>query len=257
MNRIDELFRKKNEKVLSVYFTAGYPYLGSVEEIITLIEKNGGDMVEIGMPYSDPLADGPVIQETGKIAIANGMTVRKLFGQLAGIRKKSSIPLLLMGYFNPVMQFGFENFCRAAAESGIDGLIIPDLPLYEYEKYYHNTVEENGLKNIFLITPETPDERIRKIDEVSSGFIYLVSSSSTTGKTQKFGEEQVACFKRVKEMNLQNPVMAGFGIYNRETLEQAWTYCNGAITGSALMREFKKGRPVSETIENFFHLLKS
>lgn len=256
MNRIDKLFREKEGNLLSVYFTAGYPWLNSVEEIILSAEKNGANMMEIGIPYSDPLADGPVIQETGKTAIANGMTIKNLFSQLHGIRKKTSIPLLLMGYLNPIMQFGFTRFCREASDTGIDGLIIPDLPLFEYENHYKDDILSCDLKNIFLVTPDTSDERIRKIDEASTGFLYLVSSASTTGKTQEFGQKQLEYFKRVNSLKLKNPLMAGFGIYNRETLDQAFCYCNGAIVGSAFMREFQKGKPVEETVHNFFQSLK-
>lgn len=256
MNRIDKLFKEKKEKILSVYFTAGYPEIDSVEELILSIERNGGDMIEIGIPYSDPLADGPVIQETGKIAIAKGMTIRNLFQQLTGIRKKSSIPLLMMGYINPILQYGFENFCKSAAETGIDGLIIPDLPVPEYVSLYRDIVISNNLKNIFLITPDTPEPRIREIDEVSTGFLYLVSSASTTGKTREFGPEQLGYFKRISEMKLKNPLMAGFGIYNYTTFQQACTYCNGAIVGSAFMRELLKNEPVEETVVNFLKTLK-
>ena len=255
MNRIDKLFQRKREKILSVYFTAGYPELNTVEKIIISADKNGADMIEIGIPYSDPLADGPVIQETGKTAIANGMTIKNLFSQLTGIREKTSIPILLMGYINPVMQFGFTHFCKEAADKGIDGLIIPDLPLLEYKNHYRDTVIANDLRNIFLITPDTSDERIRKIDEACTGFLYMVSSASTTGKTKHFGQDQINYFKRIKSMELKNPVMAGFGIYNHETLGQAFSWCNGAIIGSAFMREFQKGKPLEETVVDFFKAL--
>jgi tryptophan synthase alpha chain len=252
MNRIDNLFSTKKEKILSVYFTAGYPTLNSVEEIILLLEKNGADMIEIGIPYSDPLADGPVIQETGKIAIENGMTIKNLFSQLQNIRKKTSVPLLLMGYFNPVLQFGFQNFCESAAGAGIDGLIIPDLPMKEYERQFKQIVTANNLKNIFLITPDTSDERIRQIDSVSSGFIYMVSSASTTGKTKSFSEEQLGYFKRIASMKLKNPAIAGFGIYNRETKEQVFRYVNGAIVGSAYMRALKDTDSLEKSTAGFF-----
>jgi tryptophan synthase alpha chain len=257
MNRIDSLFHRKKEKVLSVYFTAGYPVLNSVRNIILSLERNGADMIEIGIPYSDPLADGPVIQETGKIAIAGGMTINNLFSQLEGIREESSIPLLLMGYINPVLQYGYERFCRHAAQRGIDGIIIPDLPVFEYEKNYKDTVIANDLRNIFLITPETPETRIRKIDEASTGFLYIVSSASTTGKTKEFGSEQQDYFKRIRSMKLKNPLMAGFGIYNPETLNQAFISCNGAIVGSAFMREFIKGKPIEDTVSDFLMFMKS
>jgi tryptophan synthase alpha chain len=256
MNRIENLFRTKAKKILSVYFTAGYPSLNSVEEIILLLEKNGADMIEIGIPYSDPLADGPVIQETSKKAIANGMTMKNLFLQLQNIRRKASVPLLLMGYINPVLQFGFQNFCKCAAEAGIDGIIIPDLPMKEYEREYRKIFNEYDLKNIFLITPDTSEKRIRQIDELSTGFLYLVSSASTTGNTGSFSEEQLGYFKRIALMKLKNPVIAGFGIHNRETKEQVFSYVNGAILGSAYMRALKEGDSIEIATAAFFKSLK-
>lgn len=256
MNRIDKLFLTKKEKILSVYFTAGYPSPDSVEKIILLLEENGADMVEIGIPYSDPLADGPVIQETSKVAIENGMTIKSLFSQLKNIRKKCTIPLLLMGYINPVLQFGFTSFCKRAADAGIDGLIIPDLPLPEYEKHYRKTVEENHLKNIFLITPDTSETRVRRIDELSTGFIYLVSSASTTGKSESFGEQQLNYFSRIASMGLNNPAMAGFGIYNRDTLAQVHDHLPGAIIGSAYLRALKSNNSIEEDTAGFFRSLK-
>ncbi len=256
MNRIDKLFLTKKEKILSVYFTAGYPSLDSVEEIILLLEKNGADMIEIGIPYSDPLADGPVIQETSKIAIANGMTMKNLFLQLHNIRKKTSVPLLLMGYLNPVLQFGFQEFCESAATAGIDGLIIPDLPMQEYEREYKKIVTANNLKNIFLITPDTSTDRIKKIDELSSGFIYMVSSASTTGKTKTFSDDQIKYFKKIASMNLKNPAIAGFGIHNRETKEQVFKYVNGAIVGSAFMRALKEYDSIETATDVFLKSLK-
>lgn len=255
MNRIDNLFLTKKDKILSVYFTAGFPSLNTVEEIILLLDKSGADMIEIGIPYSDPLADGPVIQETGKIAIENGMTIKNLFSQLKNIRKKTSIPLLLMGYMNPVMQFGFEPFCKIASDIGIDGLIIPDLPMQEYEIVYKKTVTENNLKNIFLITPDTSEERIRQIDSLSTGFIYMVSSASTTGKTKSFGVDQLSYFERVASMKLKNPALAGFGIHNRETKEQVFRYVNGAIIGSAYMRALQTSGSIKAATEGFMKSL--
>ena len=255
MNRIDKLFQTKKEKILSIYFTAGFPSVDSVEKIILLLEKNGADMIEIGIPYSDPLADGPVIQETGKAAIENGMTLENLFLQLTGIRKRASVPLLLMGYINPIMQFGFTRFCQTAAGAGIDGLIIPDLPLREY-KNYRETVIANNLKNIFLITPDTSEQRIRQIDDLSTGFVYLVSSASTTGKTITFDDNQIKYFKRISSMKLKNPAMVGFGIYNRETLEHVFSYCQGAIVGSAYLRALQMSNSLEEDTSDFFKSLK-
>jgi tryptophan synthase alpha chain len=255
MNRIDKLFQTKKEKILSVYFTAGYPSPDSAEEIILLLEKNGADMVEIGIPYSDPLADGPVIQETSKSAIENGMTIKILFKQLKDIRKKCTIPLLLMGYINPILQFGFNSFCQNAAENGIDGIIIPDLPLSEYEKNYKMITERYNLKNIFLITSNTSEDRIREIDALSTGFIYLVSSASTTGKSEAFGEPQLNYFRRIASMGLKNPALAGFGIYNQETLAQVHRYLPGAIIGSAYLRSLKSNNSIKEDTARFFRSL--
>ena len=255
MNRIDNLFSTKKKNILSIYFTAGYPSLDSVENIIISLEKNGADMIEIGVPYSDPLADGPVIQETSKIAIANGMTMNNLFLQLKDIRKKVNIPLLLMGYLNPVVQYGFQRFCQSAADAGIDGLIIPDLPIQEYEREYMKIVTGHNLKFIFLITPDTSEERIRLIDALSTGFIYMVSSASTTGKTKSFNEEQISYFERIASMKLKNPVLAGFGIYNHETKEQVFGYVNGAIVGTAYLRALQSSDSIEEATAAFLNSL--
>ena len=255
MNRIDKLFEVRKKNILSIYFTAGYPSLNSTEKIILLLEKNGADMIEIGIPYSDPLADGPVIQETSKEAISNGMSIEQLFIQLKDIRKKTTIPLLLMGYLNPVLQYGFNDFCRKAAKIGIDGLIIPDLPVREFKEQFKEIMNMHDLKNIFLITPVTSDERIRDIDNCSSGFIYLVSSASTTGSTSGFNIRNIEYFKRVSSMKLKNPLMAGFGIHNRETLEQVSVFCQGAIIGSAFIRSLK-GHSIEEGVETFFESLR-
>lgn len=255
MNQLDRLFGSKKKNILSIYFTAGYPYIDSVEEIILLLEKNGADMIEIGIPYSDPLADGPVIQETSRIAIENGMTVENLFHQIKDIRKRTSIPLLLMGYLNPIIHYGFGRFCRTASGSGVDGLIIPDLPVAEYVKDYKKTVDDYNLRNVFLITPETSVPRIRQIDDLSSGFLYLVSSSSITGKTGSFGEEQLSYFRRISEMKLKNPVMAGFGIHNAETLSQVFSFGFGAIIGSAYMRSLEGAGSIEAATLEFFKSL--
>jgi tryptophan synthase alpha chain len=256
MNRIDKLFKSKKHKILSVYFTAGYPALDSLEKIIMLLEKNGADMIEVGIPYSDPLADGPVIQETGTVAIANGMTLDILLLQLKEVRRKVSLPLILMGYLNPILQFGFERFCDCAAKAGADGIIIPDLPLFEYENQYKKTFDSNNLKTIFLITPDTTSDRIRQIDDLSTGFIYMVSSAATTGNIKVFDNEQINYFRRISSMGLKNPIMAGFGIHNKETINQVHTYCNGAILGSAFMRHLQKSNSVEDGIEDFFRSLK-
>jgi tryptophan synthase alpha chain len=235
MNRINQKLQE-NKKILSIYFSAGYPSLNDTVQIIQDLEKNGVDMIEIGLPFSDPLADGPTIQESSTQALHNGMTTQVLFDQIKDIRKTVSIPLVIMGYYNPMLQFGMENFCRKCAEIGIDGLIIPDLPVDVYAREYKDTFEKYGLKNVFLITPQTSDERIHFIDSVSDGFIYMVSSASVTGSQSGFGSIQEDYFKRIADMNLKNPQIIGFGISNRETFNQATQFAKGAIIGSAFIK---------------------
>lgn len=236
MNRLNELFKNKKGPILSIYFTAGYPNLESTLDIAEALEKGGADFIEIGFPYSDPVADGPVIQASSQKALENGMTLSILFDQLKDLRKRVSIPILLMGYVNPVLQYGVENFCNKAAEVGVDGVIVPDLPMYEYENLYKNCFLDNKLSNIFLVTPQTSEERIRKIDELSNGFIYLLSSSSTTGKDLKVSNEADAYFKRIKDMDLKNPTMIGFGISDQKSFDKAAEYTRGAIVGSAFVK---------------------
>lgn len=235
-NRITSLFKRKDKNILSIYFTAGYPELYDTQTIISELGKSGADLIEIGMPFSDPVADGLVIQHSSDIALKNGMTINLLFGQLKEIRKSVSIPLILMGYLNPVMQYGIENFCKKCMETGIDGTIIPDLPLEIYEAEYKEIFEKNLLSNIFLITPQTTDERIRKIDAASTGFIYMVSSSSTTGVKGAVNEEQVSYFERISNMNLRSKLLIGFGISDKASFEKASGYANGAIIGSAFVK---------------------
>lgn len=236
MNRLNQLFANKKTPILSIYFTAGYPNLNSTLDIAEALEKAGADFLEIGFPYSDPLADGPVIQKSSQKALDNGMTVQVLFDQLRDLRKRVSIPVLLMGYFNPVLQYGVEKFCKACAEAGIDGVIIPDLPMYEYEGMYKDCFSKNNISNIFLVTPQTSDERIRRIDELSSGFIYLLSSSSTTGKNLAINEEAEKYFTRIKNMELKNPSIIGFGISNQQSFDKAAEFTRGAIVGSAFVK---------------------
>ncbi|HLP71266.1 MAG TPA: tryptophan synthase subunit alpha [Bacteroidales bacterium] len=255
MNRIEVLFTAKKKNILSVYFTAGFPHLDSVEEIILSLEKNGADMIETGIPFSDPLADGPVIQETSRTALGNGMSISNLFSQIRNIREKTNIPLLLMGYLNPVLQYGFEKFCHEASLCGIDGLIIPDLPMDEFIRDYKEISLRHGITNIFLVTPDTSEERIREIDNNSSGFIYMVSSASTTGKTNEFSERHISYFRKIAELKLQNPVLAGFGIFNRKTREQASAHVNGVIIGSAYVKALSDGRSIEEATKNFFRSL--
>lgn len=236
MNRINHIFGQKKSSILSIYFTAGYPTLESTLDIAEALEKAGADFLEIGIPYSDPLADGPVIQKSSQRAIENGMSVKVLFDQLRDLRKRVSIPVLLMGYFNPVFQYGVKEFCTSCGEVGIDGLIVPDLPMYEYEEMYKSCFEEHHLSNIFLITPQTTEERIRKIDELSNGFIYLLSTSSTTGKHLTISPEIENYFARIRKMNLKNPTMIGFGISDLASFGKACQYANGAIVGSAFVK---------------------
>ncbi len=226
----------ENNKLISIYFTAGYPKLDDTVEILQQLEKDGVDMIEIGLPFSDPLADGPTIQASSQLALKNGMTTEILFQQLKEIRNTVSIPLIIMGYFNPVLQFGVENFCKKCAEVGIDGLILPDLPLAEYEEHYAEIFKKYDLLNIFLITPQTSEERIRMIDTASEGFIYMVSSDSVTGSSSGFGVSQEEYFKRVESLQLKNPQIVGFGINNSGTFQQATKHAKGAIIGSAFIK---------------------
>lgn len=251
MNRINQLFQQKKNNILSIYFTAGHPSLSSTVEVIKTLEKSGVDMIEIGMPFSDPLADGPVIQDSSSKALKNGMSIKLLFEQLKDIRKEVNIPLLLMGYINPVYQFGIENFCKKCKEVGIDGVILPDLPLNEYQEQYQPYFEANDLRFTFLITPQTSPERVRMIDSISNGFIYMVSSSSTTGVKGSIADKQVEYFTRIKAMNLKNPLVIGFGISNRETFAHACNYANGAIIGSAFVRMLDESKQLAKDIEEF------
>lgn len=235
MNRINQKL-KENKKLLSIYFTAGYPALDDTVTIIQQLENCGVDMIEIGLPFSDPLADGPTIQASSTRALKNGMTTTLLFDQLKNVRKTVTIPLIIMGYFNPILQFGVEAFCKKCNEIGIDGLIIPDLPVDVYNENYKSIFEKYGLINVFLITPQTSAERINYIDSISKGFIYMVSSASVTGNQSGFGHEQTSYFKRINEMNLHNPQIVGFGISNNETFMQATKYAKGAIIGSAFIK---------------------
>ena len=234
MNRINSKLLE-NKKLLSIYFTAGYPSINDTVSIIQELEKNGVDMIEIGLPFSDPLADGPTIQASSTAALQNGMTTELLFEQLKNIRETVKIPLLIMGYFNPMYQYGIEIFCKKCSEIGIDGLIIPDLPLKEYQNQYKEIFENNNLKNIFLITPQTSTERIQEIDAISDSFIYMVSSASVTGSSNSFGENESNYFERIANLNLKNPQVIGFGINSKETFNAAIKHQKGAIIGSAFI----------------------
>ncbi len=235
MSRIQALFQNKKEKILSVYFTAGYPQLNDTTGLLNSLQESGVDMIELGMPYSDPIADGPVIQKSSAGALLNGMTIAKLFDQLKSFRKDINIPVILMGYLNPVLQFGFEKFCKQAAGLGIDGLIIPDLPPYEYESEYRSIVEKNKLDFIFLVTPETSADRILMLDKLSNGFLYAVSSSSTTG-TGKDPENMETYLKRLEGLKLKNPVLVGFGIGDKTAFERACRHARGAVVGTAYIK---------------------
>jgi len=250
-NRINKLFQDKKERILSVYFTAGYPNLEDTLPMIQELVKNGVDLIEIGMPFSDPVADGPVIQHSSLIALQNGMSIRKLFEQLKDIRKTVDIPLILMGYINPVLQYGVAAFCQKCKEIGIDGLIIPDLPMDVFEEEFKAVFEANDLHNIFLITPQTSEERLRKIDDVSTGFIYMVSSNSTTGAKSSVSEFQQQYFERVNSFGLKNPRLIGFGISNAETFANACQYASGAIIGSAFVKALDEDLPLTEKISRF------
>ncbi|HEY4108968.1 tryptophan synthase subunit alpha [Puia sp.] len=250
MSRITELFKRKNNRVLNVYCTAGFPRLDSTIEVMKALQDNGADLIELGMPYSDPLADGPVIQASSTKALENGMTIARLFEQLAAMRENIQLPVLLMGYMNPVLQYGFEKFCEAAAKAGVDGLILPDLPIYEFETEYGPVMKRYGLDFVFLVTPETSEARVRQVDALSSGFLYAVSSSSTTGKNKDLGEQE-AYFARLKQMRLGNPVLVGFGIRDRATFEAASKYANGAIIGTAYIRALEEAENIGTATKKF------
>lgn len=257
MNRLTRLFQTKKHPILSVYFTAGYPNLNDNLPILTALQKNGIDLAEIGIPFSDPMADGPVIQRSAGEALHNGMSLRLLFEQLKEIRKTISMPLILMGYLNPIMQYGFDRFCQSCSEVGIDGVIIPDLPFADYLANYKSIAESHDLKMIMLITPETSEERIRLIDQHTEGFIYLVSSASTTGAQQTFDESKQAYFSRVAGMNLRNPLLVGFGISNRATLEAATAHTNGAIIGSKFIQLLGENPSAEEAVRGLLAALKN
>ncbi len=256
-NRIDQVFQEKNGNILSVYFTAGFPQLNDTVTIMQSLQEAGADIIEIGVPFSDPVADGPTIQNSDTVALANGMSLNLLFEQIKDIRKTVHIPLIMMGYLNPIMQYGIERFCQSCQSVGIDGLIIPDLPVQEYLDEYKEIFEARGLYNIFLISPQTSENRIRQIDAQSKGFIYMVSSASITGAKSGISEEQVAYFERVKNMQLNNPALIGFGISNHETFSKACAYASGAIIGSAFIKMLENSADLQTDIRDFIHSVKS
>ncbi len=255
MNRIDQAFIDNEERLLNVYFTAGYPGLEDTLAIAKALDEGGADLIEIGLPFSDPVADGPTIQESSTKALANGMTLRKLFEQLTALREHVNVPVLLMGYINPVLQYGFEDFCAKCAEVGIDGLILPDLPIYEYEEMYQSILEKYGLYNVFLITPQTSEERIQKIDQLSKGFIYMVSSASTTGAKKDISAEQISYFQKINSLELKNKRLIGFGISDHKSFSTACEYADGAIIGSAFIKLLEQD-PSSENIKQYIQQVK-
>ncbi|MEA4984476.1 Tryptophan synthase alpha chain [bioreactor metagenome] len=255
MNRINQLFDRKRKNILSVYFTAGYPELEDTVPVLKALQARGIDLVEIGIPFSDPMADGPVIQQSSHIALQNGMSIRKLFSQLTDIREKIHIPLVMMGYLNPVMQFGFENFCRECSRVGVDGMIIPDLPMSDYLLEYKPVADKYNLKFIFLITPETSEDRIREIDKYTNGFIYMVSSAAVTGTQQSF-ESRVAYFNRINTLGLKNPRLIGFGVSNKATLEMVNQHASGAIIGSAFIKTLGEHDQIGTAVDVLLDNLK-
>ena len=267
MNRINKLFATKNEKIFSIYFCAGHPTLEGTADTIRTLEKKGVDLIEVGIPFSDPMADGPVIQDAATKALKNGMSLKKLFSQLESIRDTHTaengqevegvkIPLILMGYLNPIMQFGFENFCQRCVETGIDGVIIPDLPFKDYLEEYKPIADKHDIRIIMLITPETSDERIRFIDDNTDGFIYMVSSAAITGAQKEFNDAKQAYFSRINSMNLTHPRMIGFGISNKQTLEAAQANASGAIIGSKFVNLYEETGDAAKAMDFLLEALK-
>jgi tryptophan synthase alpha chain len=252
MSRLDNLFQQKSHRILNVYCTAGFPSLQSTVNIMKALQENGADLIELGMPYSDPLADGPVIQASSAKALHNGMTISTLFDQLKEFRKEITVPVILMGYLNPLLQYGFEKFCAKAAEIGIDGIIIPDIPMYEFEQEYSDIIKKHGLDFIFLVTPETSEERIKQLDRLSSGFLYAVSSSSITGSDKDFSPVE-SYLQKLQELKLKNPVLVGFGIKDKATFNMACKYANGAIIGSAYIKTLSTNENVELATKEFLN----
>ena len=250
-NRLQQLFANTKKPLLSVFYTAGFPKLDDTSLIAASLEKAGADLVEIGIPFSDPVADGPTIQQSNKVALENGITLPLILQQVREIRKAVNIPIILMGYLNPVMQYGVERFAKDAGAAGVDGVILPDMPLAEYERDYRKAFDDNGLLLTFLISPTTSEQRIRKIDQLSSGFIYAVSASSTTGAKSGFAPAQMEYFERLKKMKLKNPFLIGFGISNNDTFKQASQFGAGAIVGSAFVNMLKDSKDIGKDVEVF------
>ena len=256
MNRINQLFQTQDKNILSIYFCAGHPTLDSTANTIKTLARKGIHMIEVGIPFSDPMADGPVIQDAATKALQNGMSLKTLFSQLEGIRNEVSIPLILMGYLNPIMHFGFDAFCQHCVETGIDGVIIPDLPFKDYLEEYKPIADKYDLRIIMLITPETSDERIRFIDDNTDGFIYMVSSAAITGAQKEFDNAKQAYFSRINSMNLKHPRMIGFGISNKQTLEAAQANASGAIIGSKFVQLYEQTGDPEQAIDQLLEALK-
>ena len=252
MSKLELVFKEKSKRILNVYCTAGYPALDSTMKVMASLQKNGADIIELGMPYSDPLADGEVIQVSSIKALANGMNIAVLFDQIKDMRKSISIPVILMGYMNPILQYGFEAFCKKAKEVGIDGLILPDLPLFEFEDSYGKIITENNLDFIFLVTPETPEQRVKKLDSLSNGFLYAVSSSATTGKDKDFNLVS-QYLQKLQAMRLKNPILVGFGIKDKATFDAATVHTQGAIIGSAYIQVLSKGGDIETSTSQFLN----
>lgn len=255
MNKLNTLLKQK-KNLLSIYFTAGYPKLDSTIPVLKALEEAGADFVEIGMPFSDPLADGPVIQDSSTTALKNGMSLKVLFEQLSKVEARVTMPVILMGYLNPILSFGMDKFIAKCKETGISGLIIPDLPFETYVEKYQTLFEDAGINNIFLITPQTPEERVRKLDEATSGFIYMVSSAAVTGAKDGLADDQIRYFERINGMNLENPRMVGFGISNHDTFNKVCQYAAGAIVGSAFIKLLTQKGESREAIHEFIKTLK-
>jgi len=254
-NRLTQLFKRKQKDVLNIYFTAGHPTLDSTVAIIKSLEKEGADIIELGIPYSDPMADGLTIQNSSSIALKNGMTLSILFDQIQEARQSVSIPIILMGYYNQMIQYGFDKFLAKAAEVGVDGMIIPDLPMNIYKLDHKSSFEKHNISHSFLITPQTSEERIELADDLSSGFIYVVSQSSITGKTGDIDTQQLVYFDRINEMDLKNPKLIGFGIHDKASKLRAFRHSNGAIIGSAFIRAIDGTNDISQSIADFFETI--
>jgi tryptophan synthase alpha chain len=255
-NKIDQIFADKKGKILSAYFTAGFPELEDTALVMKSLQEAGADIIEVGIPFSDPMADGPTIQMSNKQALDNGISLKKILDQIRRIKDEIRIPMLLMGYLNPIYQYGIGNFCADCQKAGISGVIIPDLPVLEYQESYQSVFVSHGLYNIFLITPETSEIRIREIDAISHGFIYMVSASSTTGSKNKLSADQIKYFKRIQEMNLRTPRLVGFGISDRKSFEKASEYTDGAIIGSAIIHVLQGSKDIRKDITSFIRSVK-